>query len=64
MLPIVDRTTQVRWPGDEWRTEANYALRPKGAPVENVAGQLSAGDIIYFPGSNNIKFGMAYGQAQ
>lgn len=63
-LPIVDRTIQVRWSGDAWRTEANYELRPKGSPVENVAGQLSAGDIIYFPGSDNIKIGMAYGQAQ
>jgi Protein of unknown function (DUF3830) len=63
-LPIVDRTIQVRWSGDAWRTERNYELRPKGSPVENVAGRLSAGDIIYYPGQENIKVGIAYGQAQ
>lgn len=65
-LPIVDRTIQVRWSGDAWRTEGNYELRPEGSPVENVAGRLSAGDVIYFPGhkSGNIKVGVAYGQAQ
>jgi hypothetical protein len=65
-LPIVDRTIQVRWSGDAWRTEGNYQLRPEGAPVENVAARLQAGDIIYFPGypSGNIKVGIAYGQAQ
>lgn len=65
-LPIIDRTIQVRWSGDAWRTEKNYELRPQGAPVENVAGRLSAGDIIYFPGwgSGNIKIGIAYGEAQ
>jgi len=65
-LPIVDRTIQVRWSGDAWRTEGNYELRPEGSPVENVAGQLSAGDIIYYPGykSGNVKVGIAYGPAQ
>jgi hypothetical protein len=65
-LPIVDRTIQVRWSGNAWRTEGNYELRPEGSPVENVAGQLSAGDIIYFPGwrAHNIKVGIAYGPAQ
>jgi hypothetical protein len=65
-LPITDRTIQVRWSGDAWRTEGNYELQPEGAVVENVAERLSAGDIIYFPGwkSGNIKVGIAYGQAQ
>jgi len=65
-LPIVDRTIQVRWSGDAWRTEGNYELRPEGSPVENVAGRLSAGDLIYYPGykSGNVKVGLAYGLAQ
>jgi hypothetical protein len=66
MLPIRDRTIQTRWSGDAWRTENNYELQPAGAPVENVAGRLEAGDIIYYPGyqSNLIKIGFAYGRAQ
>lgn len=63
-LPIVDRTIQVRWSGDAWRTEKNYELRPQGSPVENIAGHLQAGDIIYYPGESNIKVGIAYGDAQ
>jgi hypothetical protein len=65
-LPIHDRTIQTRWSGDAWRTEGNYELRPEGESVENVAGRLSAGDIIYYPGyrSRLIKVGIAYGNAQ
>jgi hypothetical protein len=65
-LPIKDRTIQVRWSGDAWRTENNYELLPADAPVENVAGRLEAGDIIYYPGhrANLIKVGIAYGKAQ
>jgi hypothetical protein len=65
-LPISDRTIQTRWSGDAWRTEGNYELQPAGAPVENIAGRLSAGDIIFYPGHahNLIKVGIAYGQAQ
>jgi hypothetical protein len=65
-LPIRDRTIQTRWSGDAWRTEGNYELLPEDAPVENVAGRLGAGDIIYYPGyrSGLIKIGVAYGQAQ
>jgi hypothetical protein len=65
-LPIKDRTIQTRWSGDAWRTENNYELLPDGSPVENVAGQLEAGDIIYYPGypSKLIKVGIAYGKAQ
>ena len=65
-LPIKDRTIQTRWSGDAWRTENNYELLPDGSPVENVAGRLEAGDIIYYPGyaSKLIKVGIAYGKAQ
>jgi hypothetical protein len=65
-LPLSDRTIQVRWSGDAWRTESNYELLPEGSPVENVAGRLEAGDIIYYPGfqSGNVKVGFAYGRAQ
>jgi hypothetical protein len=66
VLPITDRTIQVRWSGDAWRTEGNYELLPESAPVENVAGHLQAGDIIYYPGygAGNVKVGIAYGDAQ
>jgi hypothetical protein len=65
-LPIRDRTIQTRWSGDAWRTEGNYELLPAEVPVENVAGRLGPGDIIYYPGyrSGLIKIGIAYGQAQ
>ncbi len=63
-LPIQDRTIQTRWSGDAWRTEGNYQLLPKDSPVENVADRLSAGDIIYYPGEENIKVGFAYGKAK
>jgi hypothetical protein len=65
-LPIHDRTIQTRWSGNAWRTEGNYPLRPQDSPVENIAGQLSAGDIIYFPGwqGGAVKVGIAYGPAQ
>jgi hypothetical protein len=66
VLPIRDRTIQVRWSGNAWRTEGNYRLLPEEAPVENVAGRLSAGDIIYYPdySIDLIKVGIAYGDAQ
>jgi len=65
-LPIRDRTIQARWSGDAWRTEENHELLNKDAPVENPAGRLSAGDIIYYPGyrSGLLKVAIAYGQAQ
>ncbi|HET8570033.1 MAG TPA: DUF3830 family protein [Candidatus Limnocylindria bacterium] len=63
-LPIDDRTIQVRWSGNAWRTDQNYQLLPKGAPVENVADRLSKGDIIYYPGSTLVKIGFAYGPAK
>lgn len=65
-LPITDRTIQTRWSGDAWRTEGNYELLTRDSEIENVAGQLSAGDIIYYPGyrSSLLKIGIAYGDAQ
>jgi hypothetical protein len=65
-LPIKDRTIQARWSGDAWRTEGNYPLLPESAPVENKAGRLGAGDIIYYPGyrSGLLKIAIAYGNAQ
>jgi hypothetical protein len=64
-LPIRDeRTIQTRWSGDAWRTEGNYQLLPKDAPVENIADRLSPGDIIYYPGQTLVKIGVAYGQAK
>jgi hypothetical protein len=65
-LPIRDRTIQARWSGDAWRTEENYELLDRDAPVENPAGRLAAGDVIYYPGysSGLLKVAIAYGQAQ
>lgn len=65
-LPIRDRTIQARWSGDAWRTESNYELLDKDATVENPAGRLSAGDIIYYPGyrSGLLKVAIAYGPSQ
>ncbi|MDE3111320.1 MAG: DUF3830 family protein [Chloroflexota bacterium] len=60
-LPLRDKTVQVRWSGNAWRTEGDYGLLPKGTPCENLATRLSAGDIIYFP---PFKVGVAYGPAQ
>jgi hypothetical protein len=65
-LPIRDRTIQARWSGDAWRTEQNYELLDRDAAVENPAGRLAAGDIIYYPGyaSGLLKVAIAYGQSQ
>ena len=65
-LPIRDRTIPARWSGDAWRTEGNYELLTRDTPVENPAGRLSAGDIIYYPGykSGLLKVAIAYGQSQ
>jgi hypothetical protein len=65
-LPIKDRTIQARWSGDAWRTEDNYELLSREAPVENQAERLAAGDVIYYPGykSGLLKIAMAYGNAQ
>src|SRR5919198_4942287 len=65
-LPIKDRTIQARWSGDAWRTEQNYELLSREAPVENPAERLAAGDVIYYPGykSGLLKIAMAYASAQ
>ncbi len=65
-LPIKDRTIQARWSGDAWRTEQNYELLSRDHPIENPAGRLSAGDVIYYPGyaANLFKVAIAYGQSQ
>jgi hypothetical protein len=65
-LPIVDRTIQARWSGDAWRTERNYELLTRDHTVENEAGRLSAGEVIYYPGykSGLLKIAIAYGDAQ
>src|ERR671934_2020732 len=65
-LPIRDRTIQARWSGDAWRTQENYELLDRAAAVENPAGRLSAGDIIYYPGykSGLLKVAIAYGPSQ
>lgn len=65
-LPIVDRTIQARWSGDAWRTEGNYELLTRDREVENKAGRLSAGEVIYYPGYNSglLKIAFAYGNAQ
>src|SRR5690349_2491517 len=65
-LPIQDRTIQARWSGDAWRTEGNYELLDASAEVENPAGRLAAGDIIYYPGysSGLLKIAIAYGPSQ
>lgn len=61
-LPIRDKTIQVRWSGNAWRTEQDFQLLPQGGgDVENKVMRLSAGDIIYFP---PVKIGVAYGPAQ
>jgi hypothetical protein len=60
-LPIHDKTIQVRWSGNAWRTEQDFQLLERGSEVENKVVRLSAGDIIYFP---PIKIGVAYGPAQ
>jgi hypothetical protein len=63
LLPIEDRTIQVRWSGAAWRTEKNYQLQI--GEVENPVTVLQAGDIIYYdaPQHTLYKIGIAYGRA-
>lgn len=66
-LPILnEKTIQVRWSGDAWRTEGNYELLTRDAEIENQPERLEAGDIAYYPGynSDNLKICFAYGKAQ
>lgn len=63
LLPLEDRTIQVRWSGAAWRTEKNYPLNL--GVVENPITVLSAGDVIYYdePRLGLYKIGIAYGRA-
>lgn len=63
LLPIEDRTIQVRWSGAAWRTEKNYPLDL--GEVENPVTVLDPGDIIYYDDSRYglYKIGVAYGRA-
>lgn len=66
-LPMLnERTIQVRWSGDAWRTEQNYELLTKDDEIENRPERLDAGDVAYYPGyaSNLFKICFAYGKAQ
>jgi hypothetical protein len=63
LLPIEDRTIQVRWSGAAWRTEKNYPLAL--GTVENPVTVLQPGDLIYYdaPRHDLFKIGVAYGRA-
>jgi hypothetical protein len=63
LLPIEDRTIQVRWSGAAWRTEKNYPLEL--GEIENPVTVLTAGDLIYYDESRLglYKIGVAYGRA-
>jgi hypothetical protein len=63
LLPVDDRTIQVRWSGAAWRTERNYPLAL--GEVENPVTVLQAGDLIYYdePRLDLFKIGVAYGRA-
>ena len=63
LLPIEDRTIQVRWSGAAWRTEKNYPLEL--GEIENPITVLAAGDFIYYdePRLALYKIGVAYGRA-
>jgi hypothetical protein len=66
-LPMLnERTIQVRWSGDAWRTEGDYELLTKDDEIENRIERLAAGDVAYYPGyhSGNFKICFAYGKAQ
>lgn len=66
-LPMLnERTIQVRWSGDAWRTLENYELLTKDDEIENQVERLGAGDLAYYPGyhSGNFKICFAYGKAQ
>lgn len=63
LLPLADRTVQVKWSGDAWRTWGDYALPvPTGTELENPGHHLKAGDLVYYPGSK--KLCVAYGDAE
>jgi hypothetical protein len=63
-LPWSERTIQVRWSGDAWRTEGQHPLVPLEHPVENVGDRLTAGDIIFHYKGGNKVVGFCYGKAK
>ena len=62
-LPISDRQIRTRWSGDAWRTEQNYELQPKGAPVRTWR-MSGTSNVITTRARTNIKVGFAYGEAK
>jgi hypothetical protein len=70
ILPIETRALAPKYSGEAWYTEGNYELGSREIGVENPAGRLQKGDIIYYPryGSNGsgdrFEIGIAYGYAQ
>ena len=63
-LPMRDRAIGARWSGDLWRSEGDHDLGT-GNLIENEAGMLGAGDIIYYadPGVR-CRLGFAWAAAQ
>ncbi|SRR5688572_22518406 len=62
ILPIEDRTIQVRWSGNAWRTDKDYPIVADSPTVENRAERLQGGDLIYYPRLGKI--GLAYDEAK
>jgi hypothetical protein len=60
LLPIEDKTIAVRWSGNAWRSDRDYALSFDS--VENRPEFLQAGEIAYYPRLQKLCF--AYGTAQ
>ena len=59
MLPIEDKTYAVRWSGNAWRSDKDFALPDE---IENRPVFLEAGDIAFYPRLQKICF--AYDKAQ
>lgn len=55
ILPIETRTIHTYRAGQNWRTEGNYQLVPRDAPVENPVVSVEPGDIYYM---NNHALGL------
>ncbi len=47
ILPIETRTIHTYRAGQNWRTEGNYQLQPRDAPVENPATSMEPGEMWY-----------------
>jgi hypothetical protein len=72
-LPLRTRVLPVKYSGDALYTEDNFELGSKDSAIENLAGPLEAGDIIYFAryassqpnsGDQRFRIGFAFGPAQ